>query len=38
MKIVIVGGGFAGINLAKELGNVKGIEITLIDKNNYNFF
>ena len=38
MKIVIVGGGFAGINLAKELGNVKGIEITLVDKNNYNFF
>lgn len=38
MKIVIVGGGFAGINLAKELGNVKGIEVTLVDKNNYNFF
>lgn len=38
MKIVIVGGGFAGINLAKELTNVPDIHVTLIDKNNYNFF
>ena len=37
-KIVIIGGGFAGINLALHLGNVKGLEITLVDKNNYNFF
>ncbi|WP_432670819.1 NAD(P)/FAD-dependent oxidoreductase [Flavobacterium sp. SM2513] len=38
MKIVIVGGGFAGINLAKELTNASDIQVTLIDKNNYNFF
>ncbi len=38
MHIVIIGGGFAGINLAKELSNQKGIEVTLVDKNNYNFF
>ncbi len=38
MQIVIIGGGFAGINLAKELTNEKGIEVTLVDKNNYNFF
>lgn len=38
MKIVIVGGGFAGINLAKELLDFKGIEVVLVDKNNYNFF
>lgn len=38
MKIVIIGGGFAGINLAKDLANVKGIQVTLVDKNNYNFF
>ncbi|WP_348824777.1 NAD(P)/FAD-dependent oxidoreductase [Flavobacterium aestuarii] len=38
MHIVIIGGGFAGINLAKELTNQKGIEVTLVDKNNYNFF
>lgn len=37
-KIVIIGGGFAGINLAKSLGNVKGFDVTLVDKNNYNFF
>ena len=38
MKIVIVGGGFAGVNLARALGNDKRFEITLVDKNNYNFF
>ena len=38
MKIVIIGGGFAGINLAKELTNFHDIEVVLIDKNNYNFF
>ncbi|RZL33199.1 MAG: NAD(P)/FAD-dependent oxidoreductase, partial [Pedobacter sp.] len=35
---VIVGGGFAGINLAKELTNIPEIEVILVDKNNYNFF
>ncbi|MBE0390807.1 NAD(P)/FAD-dependent oxidoreductase [Flavobacterium sp. PL002] len=38
MEIVIIGGGFAGLNLAKELLNQKGIHVTLVDKNNYNFF
>ena len=38
MKIVIVGGGFGGVNLAKALANTKGFEVLLIDKNNYNFF
>lgn len=37
-KIVIIGGGFAGIYLAKHLGNKKGLQVTLVDKNNYNFF
>ena len=37
-EIVIIGGGFAGINLARRLVNVKGIHVTLVDKNNYNFF
>jgi NADH dehydrogenase len=37
-NIVIIGGGFAGINLAKELGNNPHFSITLVDKNNYNFF
>lgn len=38
MKIIIIGGGFAGINLALKLGNKKDIEVILVDKNNYNFF
>lgn len=38
MKIVIIGGGFAGLNLANELADNKDFEITLVDKNNYNFF
>lgn len=38
MKIVIIGGGFAGINLAKALLEKKDIHVTLVDKNNYNFF
>lgn len=37
-NIVIIGGGFAGINLAKALGKDKGFRVTLVDKNNYNFF
>ena len=36
--IVIVGGGFAGINLIKSLKNDKRFRITLVDKNNYHFF
>ena len=36
--IIIIGGGFAGVNMAKALGNEKGIKVTLVDKNNYNFF
>jgi len=38
MKIVIIGGGFAGVNLANELANNNEFDITLVDKNNYNFF
>ena len=36
--IVVVGGGFAGINLAKSLGRNPNFKVTLVDKNNYNFF
>jgi len=38
MQIVIIGGGFAGINVAQELANQEGFEVALVDKNNYNFF
>src|SRR5690606_17454014 len=37
-EIVIVGGGFAGINLAKQMTHINGYHVTLVDKNNYNFF
>jgi len=38
MKIIIVGGGFGGLKLARKLNNKKGIEILLIDKFNYHQF
>lgn len=38
MNIVIVGGGFAGVNLALDLAKSRKFDVTLVDKNNYNFF
>jgi NADH dehydrogenase len=38
MKIIIVGGGFAGLTLARKLNNKPGFEITLLDKYNYHQF
>lgn len=38
MKVIIIGGGFAGLNLAKKLAGKKNIEVTLVDKHNYHFF
>jgi NADH dehydrogenase len=37
-NLVIIGGGFSGINLAKELANDSNFNVTLVDQNNYNFF
>jgi NADH dehydrogenase len=37
-RVVIVGGGFAGFNAAKMLGNRSDVEITLIDRKNYHLF
>jgi len=37
-KLVIIGGGFGGVNLALQLKNIPGFYITVVDKNNYNFF
>ncbi len=36
-RVVIVGGGFAGINLAKTIAN-KNLQVVLIDKHNYHTF
>ncbi|MBF0298897.1 MAG: NAD(P)/FAD-dependent oxidoreductase [Oligoflexia bacterium] len=38
IKILIVGGGFAGITAAKKLSKEDNLEITLVDKNNYHLF
>ncbi len=38
MKVVIVGGGFAGLRLARKLNNKAGFEILLIEKFNYHQF
>lgn len=37
-KVLIVGGGFAGINAAKGLGNVTGVDVTVIDRTNHHLF
>ena len=38
MKLIIIGGGFGGLRLARKLSNRPGIDITLIDKFNYHQF
>ncbi len=38
LKLVIIGGGFGGLRLARKLSNKPGFDITLIDKFNYHQF
>ncbi len=38
MKLVIIGGGFGGLRLARKLSNQNGFEITLLDRFNYHQF
>ncbi|MBC7888618.1 MAG: NAD(P)/FAD-dependent oxidoreductase [Ferruginibacter sp.] len=38
MKLIIIGGGFGGLRLARNLSNKPGIDITLIDRFNYHQF
>ena len=38
MKIVIAGGGFGGLRLARKLNNQPGFEVTLLDRFNYHQF
>lgn len=38
MKLIILGGGFGGLRLARKLNNKPGFEIILIDKFNYHQF
>lgn len=37
-RVVVVGGGFAGIHVIKKLQSDQRFHITLVDKNNYHFF
>lgn len=37
-KVVIIGGGFAGLNFAKQLRKSAEYQITIVDRNNYVFF
>ncbi len=38
IKVLIVGGGFAGINAAKVLGKEKNLDVTLVDRQNHHLF
>jgi NADH:ubiquinone reductase (H+-translocating) len=37
-SVLIVGGGFVGINAAKKLGNRSDVQVTLIDRRNHHLF
>ena len=37
-KIIVVGGGFAGINLMKKLWKDRRFQVTIVDPDNYHFF
>ena len=37
-KVVIVGGGFAGVNIVKKLWKDKRFHVTMVDQDNYHFF
>lgn len=37
-RVVVIGGGFAGLNLVKQLYNSPYYQVILVDKNNYNYF
>lgn len=38
LRVVILGGGFGGLNAAKKLANRKGVHVTLIDRRNHHLF
>lgn len=37
-RVVILGGGFAGLNAAKQLGDARGIDVTVVDRRNHHLF
>ena len=38
MKVVIIGGGFGGLKIARKLTNKKGFDVTLVDRFNFHQF
>jgi NADH dehydrogenase len=38
VRVVVVGAGFAGLNLAKGLGREAGVELTVLDRSNHHLF
>ena len=36
--VVVIGGGFGGLQAARVLGNVEGVRVTLVDKRNFHLF
>ena len=37
-QVLVIGGGFAGFNVAKQLGGVGEAEVTLVDRQNHHLF
>lgn len=37
-RVVVLGGGFAGLNAARKLGGVRDVEVTVIDRENHHLF
>ncbi len=37
-RVVVVGGGFAGVNVCRQLAGVADIDVTLVDRRNYHLF
>ncbi|HEX2678522.1 MAG TPA: FAD-dependent oxidoreductase, partial [Polyangiales bacterium] len=37
-RVVVVGGGFAGLNVARGLGGAPGVSVTLVDRRNHHLF
>ena len=37
-RVIIIGGGFAGFELAKKRSGNKHFEVIIVDRNNYHFF
>jgi NADH:quinone reductase (non-electrogenic) len=37
-QVLVIGGGFAGLNAAKGLGGLRGVEVTLVDRTNHHLF